>query len=62
MTDSTHSFYRTELRVLQNTSKDNEEFLTKVATLIGELSNKLDKTRVRAEMAEHLARVLENNN
>ena len=42
MTPTQPSFYRTELRVIQNLSKDNEEFLSTVANLIARLTNERD--------------------
>lgn len=57
---SKYSFYRTELRVLQSSCKDNEEFLTKLADLIGGLSEKVETLNTRAALAEHNVRVLKN--
>ncbi|HET8687238.1 MAG TPA: hypothetical protein VFM18_11340 [Methanosarcina sp.] len=53
-------FYLTELRILQSTSKSNEDFLIKVSYLIGRLNEKLEKEKYRAEMAEHQVRLWEN--
>ena len=57
---SCSGFYRTELRVMQNTAENNEVFLTQVATLLTRLDQQLEEEKHRADMAEHQLRVLEN--
>lgn len=52
-------FYRTELRVIQNTAKSNEEFLTQVAALLSKSNEKSEREKMRADMAEEKIRILE---
>lgn len=40
---------------------DEEEFMNIVADFIGKLTERYEAQRIRAEMAEHQLRVLENN-
>ncbi len=42
VTESKYCFERSELRVMQNTAANNEEFLNMVANLVGALSEKVD--------------------
>ena len=57
---SKYSVTRTELRTLQNTCKDNEEFLNKLADMIGRLEEKYIAAHEQANTAEHKVRVWEN--
>lgn len=52
-------FYRTELRVIQNTAKSNEEFLIQVAALLSKSNEKSEREKMRADMAEEKIRILE---
>lgn len=52
-------FYRTELRVMQNTAKSNEEFLTQVAALLSKFNEKSECEKMRADTAEEKIRILE---
>lgn len=49
MTVSKYTFERTELRVMQNQAKDNEEFLNMVADLVGSLTEERDKWKEQAQ-------------
>ena len=51
MTVSKYQFERTELRVLQNQCKDNEEFLNVIADRIGQLEEEKEKWRDEAMWA-----------
>jgi hypothetical protein len=46
-------FYRTELRVIRSTCKDEEEFLHKVAKMLSDVSARLHIAETRAGIAEH---------
>lgn len=55
-----YSFERSELRTLQNMCKDNEEFLNKVAEMVGTLQVKLDQEKLARALSEERVRELEN--
>lgn len=59
MIENKYPFYRTELRVMQDTYTDNTEFLTVVANLIGKLTDERDEAKHTQGMAEHRVRQLE---
>ena len=56
-----YSFEGSELRVLRSVCVDDEEFMNRVADIIGNLTQQRDAEKLRADMAEHQLRVLENN-
>jgi hypothetical protein len=62
MTEDKYSFYRSELRVMQNTYTNNTEFLTVVANLIGTLTDERDEAVRLCGLAEHKIRQMEAGN
>lgn len=59
-TESDYGFYRTEIRTMQiQCNGDNEKFLQMVATLVGKLSEKVDKLQHDKGMLEHRISIME---
>lgn len=59
MTKSIYSFERTELRTLQNTCKDNEEFLNALADLVGNLTKERDNLKISVNELLTQIRIME---
>ncbi len=56
---SIYSFERSELRVLQLTYPDNEDFLNVLADMIGKLTRDRDEAKSALGIAEHQLRCIE---
>jgi hypothetical protein len=54
VTESKYCFERSELRVMQNTAANNEEFLNMVADLVGSLGAKVDDLRTERNNLDFL--------
>lgn len=55
---SLHSFERSELRVLQNTYPDNEDFLNVLADMVAKLTKDRDEAKTAKGQAEHALRCI----
>jgi hypothetical protein len=61
VTESKYCFERSELRVMQNTAANNEEFLNRVADLVGSLGGKVDDLKMELAVIESKLYSLEAN-